>query len=171
MRRPIEATTSSIERVTSGPSMRSAPAAVDGRGGVRQVAVVVGHQGRERAGAVEHGALDEQLRLDLQRVAHGAHDGRPLHVVVARGGEPGLDAEQGPEGPPGWRDEQDVVGAQPLVVKAHEGGPGLRVVEHPPGLGLNACPGVEVPRLGRREQRLVGHRVPQEPASSTRRWR
>ena len=136
--------------------------AVDGRGGFRRVAAVVGHQGRERAGAVEERPLDEQLGLDLHRVAHRPHDRRPLDVVVARGGHPRLDAEQRPEGAAGGRDEQDVVGAQPLVVEAHEGGAGLLVVEHPPRLGLDAGAGGERAGRGGGEQGVVGHRVPQE---------
>ena len=144
--------------------------AVDGRGGVRQVAVVVGHQGRERAGAVEDGALDEELGLDLHRVAHRADDGRPLHVVVARGGELGLDAEQRAERTTGRRDQQDVVGAPATGGGSASGraGPSGRRASAGPGprcrLGCRGRPPRPPRRAPRRASSPTGSRRAATPA-------
>ena len=141
---------------------------VDRRRVLRHVAAVIGHQRGERALAAEDRLLDEQLGFQPHRVADGTHDGRPLHVVVACDLVFGGNAEERPVGPARGCDEQDLFGAEPLVVEAYDGRPGLGIVEHPARLALDARRRGELARLGRGEQRVVGHRIPEKVGESCR---
>ena len=135
---------------------------------VRQEAVVIGHQRGEGAVAVEDGLLDEELGLQLHGVAHRPHDGRPLHVVIARGLQLGRDAEQWPKRAPRGRDAQHLVGTEPLVVEVDDGRPGLRVVQHPPRLPLDTRPRGQLAGRGRGEQLIVRHRIPEKVGETGR---
>ena len=80
----------------------------------------------------------------------------------------GGNAEERPVGPARGCDEQDLLGAEPLVVEAHDGRPGLGIVEHPARLALDARRRGELARLGRGEQRIVRHRIPEKVGESCR---
>ena len=144
------------------PFVRGRRLTVDRPGVARHVAVVAGHQLCEGARAVEDRLLDEQLGLELHRVADGPDDRRPQRVVVAGVVHLGGEAEPGAESAARRSDQEDLFGAEPLMVEVDDGRPCLRVVEHALSLAFEAFRGVEFAGAGRPEQLVVRHRVPEE---------